>query len=211
VIVYGTAISDREVYERVALPGIERVAGGDALVIERSGFDSVFEPYNEMLAEAAEIDDLDALVLLHQDLALTDDSLPRRLAPLLADRRVGVVGALGLRDVNLRRWTESRDSLFGTAMAPGVEQRFTTGPHDVEVVDGSLLAIAPWAVRSLRFTQVLEGTFHGYDVDFCCRVRAAGGRVVCDDIPYFHDMRNSWDGDEVLGRVGAELARRWDP
>lgn len=211
MIAYATAISDREVYERVALPGIERVATENSVMLTREGYDSVARPYNEMMEEAGALEGLEALVLIHQDLELTDGSLPERVASLLRDSRTGLVGALGARDVRLHCWTDSREHLYGTAMAPGVAVRFSTGPHEVDIVDGALLVVAPWAVRSLRFDEVAAGTFHGYDVDFSCRVRASGGRVVCDDIPYFHRMARSWDGDDALTRAGVALARRWDP
>ena len=44
---------------------------------------------------------------------------------------------------------------------------------EVETLDGFLLVLSPWAVRTLRFDESL-GEFHGYDLDFCLQVREAG-------------------------------------
>jgi GT2 family glycosyltransferase len=211
MLAFGTAISDRDAYDRFAAAGISRAAEPGSAILTRSGRDSIQQPYNEMLEEAADITDLEALVLLHQDLELTDDSLPARLRAQLRDPRVGLVGLLGGRSTMLHLWTKTED-LYGTSMAPGVEARHSTGSHEVDAVDGSLLAIAPWAVRSLRFSEALADDFHGYDVDFSMRVRAAGGRVICDDIPYFHHMSPQTPNDvEAIGRAGVALARMWDP
>jgi GT2 family glycosyltransferase len=208
MIAFGTAVSHDETYERVALPGIRRAAEPDCHVLVRTGHDSIQRPYNEMLDEAAGLPDLEALVLLHQDFELTDDSLPARIRRVMRDPRVGLIGSLGGRTSRLHCWTEP-DQLSGTAMAPGVETRHSTGTHEVDAVDGSLLVIAPWVVRSVRFAESLAPNFHGYDVDFSFRVRAVAGKVVCDDIPYFHHMSLRTDHDAIR-LAGIDLARMWD-
>src|SRR4029077_16990172 len=104
---------------------------------------------------------------------------------LFRDPRTGLVGSLGARNVTLHLWLASRE-LYGTVAAPGIERRFSTGSQQVEGVDGALLGLAPWVVRGLRFGEAPAGGFHGYDVDISLRIRGHGGRVVCDDIPYFH-------------------------
>ena len=208
MIAFGVAITDPATFERVALPGIRRVAEPGARIFAKRGFDSIQQPYNEILEEAGELSGLEALVLLHQDLELTDDSLPRRARALLSDPRVGLIGALGARNLRLHCWTKAEE-VYGIAMAPGLEARLSTGPVDVDGVDGALLVIAPWVVRTLRFNEELREHFHGYDVDFSLRVGAAGGRVVCDDIPYFHHMAPRTDHDAVRS-AGVALAQMWD-
>lgn len=209
MIVFGTAVSDRATYERFALPGIRRAAEPNSVVLANEGYDSIQRPYNMLMEEAGARDDLEALVLLHQDFELTDDSLVRRIRPLLADRRAGLVGSLGGRGVSLHRWTETTD-LYGTAVIPGGARRFSSGAQRVDVVDGSLLVVAPWVVRALRFDEALAENFHGYDIDLCLRVRAMGGAVICDDIPYFHHMSQREDHDSVR-LAGIRLARMWEP
>lgn len=208
MIAFGVAISKPDVYAEVASPGIQRAAEPDSPTLTRAGL-SIARAYNDLMDEAAGLPGLEALVLLHQDLELTDDSLPRRLRRLLRDPGVGLVGALGARNGTTHVWLASRE-LYGTVAAPGIERRFSSGVHEVEGVDGALLALAPWVVRGLRFGEAVPGGFHGYDVDISLRVRAHGGRVLCDDIPYFH-RRTPGSDFEAQARAGVALARRWDP
>lgn len=208
MIAFGAAVTDRDLFGSIAMPGIERAAEPGSPVLVRVGM-PIRDAYNEIMAEAASLAGLKALVLLHQDLELTDDSLPRRLRAHFADPCIALVGALGARGVEPHRWLASRD-LYGTVAAPGLEHRFSSGPHEVECVDGALLALAPWVVRGLRFGATPGAGFHGYDLDISFRVRAHGARVVCDDIPYFHHREPKQDFSDH-SRAGVALARIWDP
>lgn len=208
MIAFGTAVTDRAAYERLALPGIERAAEPDSRVIVRSGT-AIHTAYNEIMDGAAEHADLEALVLLHQDFELTDGSLPGRIRRLFRDPAVGLAGSLGARNVALHLWLSSRE-LYGSVAAPGVDRRFSSGPQEVEGVDGALLILAPWVVRGLRFGETEPGGFHGYDVDISMRVRAHGGRLLCEDIPHFHH-REPTDDFEAQERAGVALALKWDP
>jgi GT2 family glycosyltransferase len=209
MIAFGTAVADERIYETVALPGIQRLAEPDSLVITRHGYDSIQRPYNEMLEEVADRADLEALILVHQDLELTDSSLLERARPLLRDPRVGLVGLFGARSAKLSHWIEGE--LFGTSSGPMLRLRHSTGSHEVDLVDGALLVIAPWVVRALRFDERLGRDFHGYDVDFSFRVRAAGGRVTCSDVPYVHHMQRPWSDRAGFVRSLVAVRRMWDP
>ena len=79
MIAFGVAVASEEKLERWALPGIERVVEPDSRLIVRRGFDSIQEPYNEIMDEAGRYADLEALVLLHEDVEITD---PRFCAQL---------------------------------------------------------------------------------------------------------------------------------
>ena len=208
MIVFGTAVSDPAVYEEAALPGIERAAEPDSAVLIRTGL-PIRRAYDELMDEAAALDGLEALVLPHQDLELTDDSLPARVRRLFADPRAGLLGSLGARNVTLHLWLASRE-LYGTVAATGVERRFSSGVQEVDGVDGALLVLAPWVVRALRFGEPPGVPFHGYDAEIGFRVRAHGGRVLCDDIPHFHH-RVAKDDYGAQRRAGVALARSWDP
>lgn len=212
MIAFGTAVSDTAVYGRVALPGIERVAEGDSAVLTRSGYDSIQRPYNEMMEEAAALPGLEALVLLHQDLELADEDLLRRIRRVFEDPGVGLLGALGGRVTRYHSWL-APDEIFGFALGPehmDQEIRISTGPHEVDGVDGALLIVAPWVARSIRCGEEPPGRFHGYDVDLSARVRAAGGRVICEDIVCRHRATTKHDY-EAQQEAGVALARMWDP
>jgi hypothetical protein len=208
MIVFGTAVTDRTVFEEIALPGIERAAEPGSPILTRAGL-PIRIAYNQLMDEAAAQPGLEALVLLHQDLELTDGSLPGRVRRLLGDRCVGLAGALGVRNVTLHLWEGDRQ-FFGTVAAPGIERRFSTGSQEVEGVDGALMMLAPWVVRGVRFGRATADQFHGYDAELALRVRAYGGRVICDDIPYFHH-RPPKDDFDAQRRSRVALARAWDP
>lgn len=210
MIAFGVAISDQAAFERLALPGVERASEPDSALLTRAGL-PIHRAYNEIMDEAAALPGLEALALLHQDFELTDGSLPAWARRLLRDPCVGLAGSLGARNVDLQTWLASRE-LYGGVAAPGIERRFSEGAVEVEGVDGALLVLAPWVVRGLRFAELEPGGFHGYDVEISMRVRAHGGRILCEDIPHFHHRdRAERDDYEAQAGAGVALARRWDP
>ena len=214
MIAFATAVTDQTTYEQVALPGIERVADAGSAVLTRVGYDSIQQPYNEMMDEAAAIPGLEALVLLHQDLELLDDGFAQRVRRVFEDPRAGLLGALGARIAKLHRWLAPERGVFGYAIGPdqvGIEDpRLSVGPHEVDAVDGALIVAAPWVVRGIRFNPALAERFHGYDIDIGARVRAHRGRVICEDIPCRHHMSLKDDHDDQAA-AGVALARMWDP
>ena len=81
---------------------------------------------------------------------------------------------------------------------------------EVDVVDGFLLVLSPWAVRNLRFDESL-GPLHGYDVDFCLQVRAAGRKVVTADFRAVHHHSLELVGDpEGWIEAHMRVAEKWD-
>ena len=212
MIAFGTAVADRERYEAIALPSIERVAEPDSLILTRFDCDSIQRAYNELMEESASHSDLEGLVLLHEDLELADEELPRRVRRVFTDPSVGLLGALGGRLPRLHTWLDPSE-YFGFLVGPeGMDgdHHLSFGPHEVDAVDGVLLIVAPWVARGIHFSMVLAERFHGYDIDLSAAVRAHGGRVICEDIPCFHHMTLKTDF-HVQGDVGTELARMWDP
>lgn len=208
MIVFGVAVTDRSMYERVALPGIERAAEADSLVLTRDGL-PIRDAYNQIMDEAAGQPGFEALVLLHQDLELTDDSLPARVRRVFADHCVGLFGPLGVRGGQIHLWHGSR-RLHGVVSAPGLERHFSSGPVEVDGVDGALLVLSPWVARGVRFGPAGGNGFHGYDAELSLRVRAYGGKVVCDKTPYFHH-RPPKDDFDAQRDARVALARVWDP
>jgi len=145
-----------------------------------------------MLDEAASLPDLEALVLLHQDVELRDERLADKLRMCLQDPLVAVVGAVGASNVrDLDYWD---GGVIGGVAWPaiakarnGVRGSITAGP--VDAVDGLLMALSPWAVRNLRFDERFAPFFHGYDTDLCFQARERGRRVVVADLDVVHHAR----------------------
>src|SRR5581483_11921713 len=99
MIVVGSAVTDHEMYQRYAAPGIARATGGAAgaptRTIERPADGSIFHNYNAIMDEAAKLDDLEVLVLLHQDAEIVDPAFVPKLRAAMTDPEVGVVGCVG--------------------------------------------------------------------------------------------------------------------
>ena len=187
MIVFASSITDPAVYERAAAPGIRRAAEADSEVIANAAAGSIFRSYNLILDTVAERDDLEALVLLHQDAEIDDPGFCAKLREALRDPEVGVVGCVGAVGVRSIAWWEGsvtwasfvhRYGELGGGDLPafswqGEELPAYARTGEVDTVDGFVLALSPWTVRNVRFDESL-GQLHGYDFDFCLQVREAG-------------------------------------
>jgi Glycosyltransferase like family len=214
VIAFGSATTNEREYRAYAAPTVERLAEADSLLMRRHGCDSIHQPYNEMLAEAAEHDDLEAVVLLHQDVSIEDDLfLPRVRALLAASDDVAVIGSAGARNVSGLAWWEG--SPRGRAQSPvlvpgGSIDVYSRGNFEVESVDGMLLVLSAWAARELRFDRSLSGALDGYDADICLQARARGRRVVVGDFRVSHyTQRQGFLNHGRWVQADVALRRKW--
>ena len=197
MFVFGAAILDEEEYRQYALPGIRRAAEPDSLILERPGPGPVQEKYNSILDEAALLDDLEGVVLPHEDVEIDDDDFLPTIRRRFRDPSIAVLGVIGGRGVGSMAWglgSETFGSVAVTRPVPVVDERITevtlggvpTGVHEVEAVDGILLVLSPWAARELRFDEAFSEVFHGYDVDICFQARERGKRVVVEELRAVH-------------------------
>lgn len=212
MIAFGTAVVSETEYRAWAAPGIRHVAEPDSLILAPSGHGAIQTAYNRVLDEVADYDDLEALVLLHEDVEIIDPAFVSKLRRCMAEQDVAVVGVVGARRVRSLAWWEG--DCFGAVAAPALNRsgriRFPGGStEDVDVVDGLLLALSPWAVRNLRFDEAFAQDFHGYDVDFCFQARARGRRVVVDDIAVVHHATWAPRYGEQWVRAAVALKRKW--
>ncbi len=200
MIAFGSSVTSPDMFRRCAEPGIRLAAEPDTAVIARPASGSIFSGYNAILDEAAELADLEALVLLHQDAEIVDPAFCSRLREALADPDVAVVGCAGAVGVRSLAWwdgsmtwasfTHRYEDLGGgyspsyTWVPEGVPSWAALG--EVDSVDGFLLAFSPWAVRHVRFDTSLGQMLHGYDLDYCLQVRAAGRKVATADLKVVH-------------------------
>lgn len=207
MIAAAVCIGDMATYERWAAPGLARALGPGAPVAEIET-DSIFDGYNEALEHFSGVEDLEALVLLHEDLEIRDQRFAEKIRARLADGSIAVIGAIGASGVRSLCWWE------GTMHGRVDETRGRIGSRgefaDVDSVDGLLMVLSPWAVRNLRFDSEHFSGFHGYDVDICLQALAAGKRVVVDDLNVFHHARGGVGADEDdFWRTDAALRAKW--
>ena len=86
MIAFATAITKPEVYDSCAGPGIELAAEPDSVVIANAASGSIFRNYNAIMDEA-ELEDLEVLVLLHQDAEIVDPQFIPKLRAAMTDPR----------------------------------------------------------------------------------------------------------------------------
>jgi hypothetical protein len=197
---FASSITKPDLYASCAELGIRRAAEEDSVVwaIEAPG--TLFESYNQLLDRAAELDDLEALVLVHQDAEIVDEDFCGKAREALRDPEVGVVGCVGAIDVRSIAWWEGSVALasfihrypeHGGGDLPAFSWAWSEAPPyarvgEVDTVDGFLLVLSPWVVQNVRFDESL-GQLHGYDFDFCLQVREKGRKVVTADFRAIHN------------------------
>jgi len=224
VITFASAITSPELYRSYAQKGIELAREPDSQVLPFSAAGSLARSYNLILDQAAEHEQLEALVLLHQDAEIVDPDFCRKLRGAFADPDVGVVGCVGAVGVRSIAWWEGsvtwgsfthRYSELGGGDVPAFSWNPDTMPPyartgEVDTVDGFVLALSPWTVRNIRFDESL-GRLHGYDFDFCLQVRAAGHKVVTVDFRAVHHHSLDLVSDpEAWIEAHIRVAEKWD-
>jgi hypothetical protein len=224
MIAFATATTKPDVYRRCAEPGIARAAEADSEVRAMPSIGSIFASYNALLDEFSARDELEALVLVHQDAEIIDPDFCQIVRRALADPQVGVVGCVGAVGVRSIAWWEASVTLasfvnryqeHGGGDLASFSWEWEEAPAyartgEVETLDGFVLVLSPWVVRNFRFDESL-GQFHGYDLDFCLQVRAAGRTVVTADFRAVHHRQLEMVPDpEQWIEAHIKVAEKWD-
>jgi hypothetical protein len=224
VIAFGVAVTRPEVYRSCAGPGVRHAAEPDSAVHALEATGTIFQSYNALLDRAAGHPDLEALVLVHQDAEIVGEDFCTKVRDALADPDVGVVGCVGAIGVRSIAWWEGsvtcasfihRYSEHGGGELPAFSWAWPDAPPyarigEVDTLDGFLLVLSPWAVRNLRFDESL-GQLHGYDLDFCLQVRAAGRKVITGDFrAIHHHALEPFSDPEPWIEAHIRIAEKWD-
>lgn len=224
MIVFGTSITAPDQYRDCAEKGVKLAAEPDSEVMAHAAAGSIFRSYNLLMDKAAEMDDLEALVLIHQDAEITDSDFCVKLRRALEDPDVGVVGCVGAIGVRSIAWWEGsvtwasfihRYGELGGGDLPafswnGKEMPAYAQLGEVDTVDGFVLGLSPWVVRNVRFDESL-GMLHGYDLDFCLSVREAGKKIVTADFKVIHNHSLDLVSDpETWVEAHMRVAEKWD-
>jgi hypothetical protein len=223
MIAFGCAITDPEIYERCARPGIEVAREPDSHLLSLGTAGSIFRNYNLLIDRARELPDLEALVIVHQDAEIIDADACAKLRSALADPDVGLVGCAGAIGVRSIAWWEGsvtwaafthRYEELGGGEIPSLswidrETPSYAGIGEVDTVDGFVLGFSPRALGELRFDESL-GRFHGYDYDICLQARSRGMKVVTADIRtiHHHSLELITEPDAWIG-AHIRLAEKW--
>jgi hypothetical protein len=225
MIAFASAVTKLDTYEACAARGLAVASEPDTLVLTRAASGSIYKSYNAILDEAAKVDGLEALVLIHQDAEITDSDFCLKLRGALSDPNVGVVGCVGSIGVRSIAWWEGsvtwasfvhRYTELGGGDVPSVTWKEGTKPPyaklgEVDTVDGFVLALSPWVVHNIRFDESLGQALHGYDFDFCLQVRATGRKIVTADFKVIHNHSLELASDlEHWSAAHIAVAEKWD-
>jgi hypothetical protein len=219
MIAFGVAISEPEPYVRFAGPGIERASEPGSEVLKFAAVGSIGRSYNLLLDAAAELGDLEAFVLVHPFVEITDERLGQKLRAALSDPEVAAVGCLGANHVTSIAWWEgevvSAPILHhyhehGSGQRPAFSWTSPRpAPAEVETLDGLLLALSPWAVRNVRFDESLH-LGYGFDLDYCLQLRAASRKLLAADLRVTRHLPLELVKDrDVWEEAHVAVARKW--
>lgn len=189
---YGTCVGSWKKLSRNVIPRI-----GDSPLCALSGQTQLTVAYNSIL-DAYLGRELDAVVLLHDDLEIVDPDAETKFLKALADPEVAIVGVCGGRGDQSLAWWNSET--VGHQMTDSGMLDFGERTGDVAFVEGSIMVFSPWAIEHLRFDERYPG-FLGYD-DVCLTARAAGKRVVVADVDTHHHT--------TIGFKSPQIAAAWD-
>jgi hypothetical protein len=188
---YGVCVGS---WEKLYLNVAPRVRGP---LFALSGQTQLTVAYNTIL-DAYRGRDLEAVVLLHDDLEITDPHAEPKFLDALTDPDVALVGVCGGKgDKTLAWWTSET---VGHQMTDSGMLDFGERTGDVAFIEGSIMVFSPWAIENLRFDERYPG-FLGYD-DVCLTARAAGKRVTVVDVDTHHHS--------TVGFKSPAIAAAWD-
>lgn len=185
-IAYGVCTNS---WERVGAYVTPRI--GDRPLIALWGQRSIGHAYNTII-DAVHRLNLDMLVLLHDDLELVDPDGEEKLLAVVNEPDVALVGVAGGYNVAGLAWWNA--ATVGRQKTDGGMLDFGPRAGDVDSLEGSLIALSPWALNHLRFDERFGG-WHGYD-EIGLAARRAGKRVVVADVDTHHHTRLGFDSDD---------------
>lgn len=201
MIAYGVCVGS---WERFRANIVPRTAGRSLLGL--SGQPSIAVAYNAIL-DAYRGRGHDAVVLLHDDLEITDALFEEKVTAALMGQDVALVGVAGGGPA-LRWWDHDP---IGHQMTDSGMVDFGARTGDVDMIEGSVMAFSPWVVENLRIDERYTDFRSGWD-DVCLTAKAAGKRVVVADVDTHHHSTIGWKSPEVEAKFAESeriFAEKW--
>jgi len=204
-IAYGCCVGSWDKFQRNVVPV---VGDREHPLMTLSGQTSIAVAYNTILEAFEGRRDLDALILLHDDLEIADPQAAEKFLAALADPDVALVGVAGGGKGNgLAWWT---DNPVGHQLTDSMMIDFGPRTGDVAILEGSILVFSPWAIKNLRFSEEFPG-FHGYDA-IAQQAWARKKRCTVVDVDTYHHSRVGFKSPESEAdwvRWNESFMRRW--
>ena len=226
MFVFASAVTDPDVYARAAAAGVGRLREDDPSIeqIVFASVGSIFRNYNLIIDQVKDRDDVEALVLIHQDAEIQDPGFVDKVRAALEDPEVAIVGCAGAVDVRSIAWWEGSitwasfthryDELGGGEIPAFSWMTESLPPYarlgEVDSIDGFVMALSPWAMRNLRFDESL-GRSTAMTSTSACRRATAGKKVVTADLQvvHHHSLRLI-DDPETWINAYMRVAEKWD-
>jgi hypothetical protein len=210
MIAFGICVGPSDRFERVCQPALTALAP-DCEVVALRQQRSIASAYNQILDRYVGRTDIQAVVLIHDDVELVDTTWQQTLLSALTAPDVAIVGVIGASGRGGMAWF-TRQHKFGHVTEPHNSYDFERTPTAVDVLDGLFLAMSPWAIENLRFDEHRYPAFHGYDSDICAQARAQGREVLVSPIDVVHHTAGAFGSTrsyEDWIRAGLAWRLRW--
>lgn len=191
---YGSCVGSWEKFIRNVAPW-----AGVRPLMALWGQPSIGIGYNKIL-NAYKGQGLDAVILLHDDLEITDPDAEVKFLEALTDPDVALVGVCGGKGDQTLHWWQTEK--VGHQMTDTCLLDFGPRTGDVAFIEGSVMVFSPWAVEHLRFDERYPGFSAGYD-DICLHARAAGKRVTVVDVDTHHHSTVGWKSPQAEAAFAA--------
>lgn len=175
---YGACVGSWDRIARWVAP-----AAGGREFVGLAGQPTLAVAYNRLLDLFAADHD-GPVVLLHDDLEISDPAFETKVLQVLAEQPdvalVGVAGGVD-EDAGLAWW---EGPACGHQATDAMMIDFGRRAGEVAVLEGSVLAFSPWAVRNLRYDTSYQGFYSADTV--ALGARRAGKRLWVADIDTHH-------------------------
>jgi hypothetical protein len=202
-LVYGCCVGSWDRFNRYVVP---RTQGRQLVGVAGQG--SIAVAYNKILDMYRNFPP-DALVLVHDDLEILDQAKAEAaILEALLDPDVALVGVAGGDARSGLAWWNIDP--IGHQLTDSMNIDFGKHAGDVTLLEGSLLAFSPWAVRYLIFDENFPG-FHGYD-EIAMQAIKAKRRVVVVDVDTHHHSTlgfDSLDSHAEWHRADERFRKKW--
>lgn len=203
-LAYGVCVGSWDRFTRYVTPRTT-----DREVVGLSGQTSIAVAYNKIL-DTFRGRGLGGLVLQHDDLEILDPVKAEALilTTFQQETDVALVGVAGGDARSGLAWWNVEP--VGHQLTDSMNIDFGRRSGDVTLLEGSLLALSPWALFNLRFDQGYPG-FHGYD-EIAMQAVRKGKRVVVVDVDTHHHTVLGFDSvasHAEWNRADERLRTKW--
>lgn len=202
-IAYGCCVGSWEKLIQYVLPNTNSHP-----IITQHGQTSITTAYNAILDISAKYD-IDMLILLHDDLEITDPYAEEKFWAAVSKPDIAIAGVAGGRGIASLAWWEYETVGHQTINSGLLD--FGPRSGEVSTLEGSIMVFSRWAINNLRFDERFIG-FHGYD-EIGMQAWHHGKRVIVTDVDTHHHTNlgfKSKDDAEAWGKANVLFCEKWN-